>query len=165
MASIEQELPVASPTDLQRTGHLLLPGQSDMLRKIRLALHQKKYRKGLSIGIFDFSSEHLLSQTFEEGEDENGPWSILYHVIDVEVAKKALEELDLAFEARKQDASLAGTWILLIDGLAADNWELFQEYLKDGQGARMYVIAATSDAYPTGSLRAAFDTVIEKADG
>ena len=164
MAQTEQGLPVTRPADLRNTGHVLLVGQSDVLRKILLALHQKKYRRGLAIGIFDFTQDQLLANTCEQEDDDAALWSIEYHVTNVEIAKRALEDLDVAFDARKADPSLTSTWVLLVDGLAPDNWELFQEYLKDGKAARMYVIAATSDAHPVGPLRTAFDTVIEKAD-
>ena len=158
MAQNENTLPVTKPADLRNTGHVLLVRQSDVLNRIRLALHQKKYRSHLSIGVFDFTSEQRLAQTSED-EDEDGPWSILYHVTNVDIARKALEELDLAFSYRKDTPSAPGTWILLIDGLATDNWEIFQEYLKDGKDARMYIIAATSEA--AGPWRTAFDTIIE----
>jgi hypothetical protein len=74
--------------------------------------------------------------------------------------KGALEELQLAFDYRKDTPSASGTWISLVNGLAPENWELFKDYLKDGKHARMYVIATTQHEVTSGLLHDAFNTVI-----
>lgn len=162
MSQNKHELPVTRPADFRKTGHVLLVEQSDMLSKILLQLHQKKYRREIEIGVFDFTPEQLLAKTSESMEDDDALWSIEYHVTDVATAREALEELDLAFFARRDDPSMTGTWVVLVDGFAPDNWELFRRYLKDGKQARLYVIAASKDGATAWLPEGTFDTVISQ---
>jgi hypothetical protein len=155
----QKRLPVARPADFRQMGHVLLLRQSDVLSQILLTLHQKKYRREIQMGVFDFSSEQLLARTAESMPDD-ALWSIEYEVTDVEGAREALEELDLAFDYRRETPSAPGIWVVLIDGFGPDNWELFRPYLAEGKEARLYVVAATQDGTAAWLPDGTFDTVI-----
>lgn len=153
----ENVLPVNSPEDLCKTGHLLYVGQQVMSQ---ILLELWKHREEIEIGVFDFTPEQRLATT-SDGLDDDTVSCIEYHVTDLSIARPALKQLQLAFDFRKKTPSASGTWVLLVDGLARENWELFKDYLKDGKLARMYVIAATSDVLTPGDpLHDVFDTVI-----
>ncbi len=157
MSQNEYVLPVTSPEDLRKTGHVLLTGQTPMISKILLALW--KHRRTIEIGVFDFTPEQCLATTSADLEDDTTE-CIEYEVISVEAAKGALSQLQLAFDYRKKTPSAPGTWVLLIDGFAPEHFDLFKGYLKDGKLARMYVIAATRQGLTSETLQDAFDTVI-----
>jgi hypothetical protein len=157
MSQNEYVLPVTSPADLRKTGHLLLIGQTEMISQILLALWN--HRRTIEIGIFDFTPEQRLATTSDGLEDEMTT-CIEYEVTSVEEAKRALSQLQLAFDYRKKTPSAPGTWVLLIDGFGPEHLDLFKGYLKDGKQARMYVIAAMRQGVPSQLLCEAFDTVI-----
>lgn len=163
MSQNEHVLPVTSPADLRKTGHLLLTGQTHMISQILLALWKHRRKREIEIGVFDFTPEQHLATTSDELDDDTD-FCIEYHVTSVEVAKRALEELQLAFDYRKETPSAPGTWVLLIDGFAPEHFDLFKDYLKDGKRARMYVIATTRQAVTSGPIYDAFDTVINEPD-
>ena len=155
----QKGLPLACPTDFRQMGNILLMGQSDVLSQILLVLHQKKYRREIQIGVFDFSKEQLLARTSENMPDD-ALWSIEYRVTDVEVAREVLEELDLAFDYRRETPSAPGVWVVLVDGFGPDNWELFRPYLTEGKQARLYVVAATKAGTAAWLPSGTFDTII-----
>ena len=151
----ENVLPITSPADLSQTGHLLFMGQTQAMSEILLDLWE--HRGEVEIGVFDFTPEQHLAQTSANLDDDTV--CIQYHVTDISEARNVLEELQLAFDFRKKTPSAPGVWVLLIDGLAEEHWELFKDYLTDGKQARMYVIAATRDTLPLGPLYHAFDII------
>ena len=158
MSQNELVLPVTSPSDLRKTGHLLLIGQAPMISQILLALW--KHRRTIEIGVFDFTPEQHLARTSNDLEDDRVT-CIEYEVTSsMKEAKGALSQLQLAFDYRKKTPSAPGTWVLLIDGFAPEHVDLFKDYLKDGKQARMYVIAAMHQDLLSGAQRDAFDTVI-----
>lgn len=157
MSQNEYVLPVTSPSDLRKTGHLLLIGQTQMISQILLALW--KHRKTIEIGVFDFTPEQHLTTT-SDGLEDDMITCIEYQVTSVEEARGALSQLQLAFDYRKKTPSAPGTWVLLVDGFAPEHVDLFKGYLKDGKQARMYVIAAMRQSVPSQPLRGTFDTVI-----
>jgi hypothetical protein len=128
-----------------------------MISQILLALW--KHRRTIEIGVFDFTPEQHLATTSDGLEDEMTT-CIEYEVTSLEEAKRALLQLQLAFDYRKKTPSAPGTWVLLIDGFAPEHFDLFKGYLKDGKQARMYVIAAMQQDMLSQPLRGAFDTVI-----
>ncbi len=159
MSQNKHVLPVTSPADLRKTGHLLLTGQTPMISQILLALWKHRRKREIEIGVFDFTPEQHLATTSDKLDDDTD-FCIEYHVTSVEVAKRALEELQLAFDYRKETPSAPGTWVLLVDGFTEDAFDLFKDYLKDGKKARMYVIANTKSGVLREPLHHAFDTVI-----
>lgn len=132
----------------------------DTLNQIFLALYQKKYRREVEIGLFDFTPKQSLANISESITDDDDYASIECFVTDVETARGALEELNLAFDYRKATPAAPGTWVLLVDGLAATNWELFRLYLREGKQARIYVVAALEDTATPWLPEGLFDTVI-----
>src|SRR5262245_21810428 len=132
-------LPVARPTDLSQTGHLLFMGQTQgAMSQILLEIWQ--HRGETEIGVFDFTPEQHLAQTSANLDDDT--MCIQYHVTNTSEAQNALEELQLALDFRKKTPSAPGVWVLFIDGLTEEHWGLFKDCLTDGKQARMYVIAA-----------------------
>jgi hypothetical protein len=157
MSQNEKRLPVTSPDDLCKTGHLLLTRQTDIISKILLTLW--KHRRTIEIGVFDFTPEQHFATT-SDGLNDDAMTCIEYQVISVEEAKGALSQLQLAFDYRKNTPSAPGTWVLLIDGFAPEYFDLFKDYLKDGKQARIYVIAAMRQGASSGPMHDMFDTVI-----
>jgi hypothetical protein len=160
MAENEPVLPVTSPEDLHKTGHILFVGQTPVLSHILLEFWKQRKRKQVEIGVFDFTPEQQLATTAEGLDDETAAYCIEYHVTSIEVAVGALENLQLALHYRKMTPSAPATWVLLVDGLTPEHWELFRAYLQEGKQARMYVIAATRQSLTSGPLSHAFDIVI-----
>lgn len=163
MSDDEKDLPVTCPTDLRQTGHVLLLDAGDTLNQIFLALYQKRYRREVEVGLFDFTPNQQLVKAAESISDDEDDASIEYEVTDVETARRALENLELAFDYRKKTPAAPGIWVLLVNGLAETNWELFRLYLDEGRQARIYVIAAVKDSITPGLPMDLFQTVIQGA--
>jgi hypothetical protein len=66
----------------------------------------------------------------------------------------------LAFDYRKKTPAAPGTWVLLIEGVAPEHVDLFQDYLKEERLARIYVIAGIHQEVLSKTLRDFFDAII-----